>query len=135
MRKMLVVVALVGALLAGCASMGSINTDSLITTLSTDAGYAVARIYPESRPIFAAVCLLTSSNLPADQLGPALKELIGQMWTGSSAITSTDAQFAVLALNNLVGIIGLQDDVTVETGKLKLAASGLCAGAQLVWGK
>jgi hypothetical protein len=115
-------------LLASCSGMQ--QNKAKTETLALDVGYVCYRAIPEVRPVLSGVCVV-KDLATIDERAAALRAILQKVWVDANKITSTDAQFAVLALNNLVGISDFHNGVAGTADVINPIIDGLCKGVSL----
>jgi len=112
---------------AGCTALTETQT-RLLDTVAMDAGYAAYRLVPDARPVLEAVCALRTDVTDPAAIQREFQELIGIVWKRAN---STDAAIVVLTLNNLVGLLEVQDELSETCEGTLQAIDGLCRGIDL----
>lgn len=122
-------VAVVCVLVSACTTT-STQTTVVLTTLATDVAYVGYRVSPEARTALNAICLLSSLE-DSTELAIKLKDLLGTVWVDANKITNNDAAYALLGVNNIVGLLGLNTTTSASLASLKQVISGICSGVSL----
>lgn len=118
----------------GCASINTAYQDHqvAVNSMATNVGYVSARAL-SSTPANAVINSICTINTIQDPVAmqKALVDSLKKIWVAADKLNTKDAQMAIMAINNMVGYVGLQTDVQQTKTMVSEIVSSFCAGVKL----